>query len=709
MKRFLLLPMFPILLIACQQAPSLVQQPKAIGTLEVTFDLDAKTAQVSRASNRSVLTPSEVSFTKPNSLSFLADATTDTNYIGATFGVNNLTNSPITDLTIVAYQQAGNAADTALKSISDFNSTPLTATQLQTFARSVQPTNFPSAVSPLTTNNTLADLQLFQESELISLETAANSAGEINTAGGEYLFPYGFVARGSGTSRTLAANSSNGQVTISIRIPGNNEPSVANARRFVMTFAVFDQPLGTGVKRMSESYEERHGTSSAATRASSFGIAAANIAQLTSSTLGTGILVNGVRTAGSSSDVKRILGERSRQMGTSTDEWWTGVVTDSSENVYATGYVYNASVDGQTPIGGGDVVLTKYNASGVKQWTKQFGTTTEDYATEIAADSSGNVYITGYTDPTDLFTNTNVFITKFNPSGVQQWNQTLSSPVNDFSNGIAVDSSDNVFITGYTVGDIDGVGPGTNAGAGDFYLAKYNSSGTQQWIRQLGSSQDDLAFNVGVDASGNAYVTGYSQSTFDGNANAGGYDLFAIKYNTSGTKQWSKLLGTPQNDQGFGIAVDSSGNSYISGTSGGNFLGNTNASVGSDDLILVKLNSSGTTQWSKQLGTTQNDYPNDVGIDSSGNNIYMSGSVLGAVDGNPYAGDRDIFLVKYNAAGLKQFSRQVGTTLMDHTDDGGMTVGPSGDAYVAGATVGSFGGATNTGGGDFLLLRLNSN
>ncbi len=722
MKRLLFLPIITTLFIACQQPPTLVQQPKAIGTLEVSFDLDAKTAQVSRVANRSVLTPSQVSFTKPNSLSFLADATTGTNYIGATFGVNNLTNNPITDLTIVAYQQTGNAADTALKSITDFNSIPLTATQLQTFARSVQPTNFPSAVSPLTTNNTLADLQLFQESELGSLETAANSAGEINTAGGEYLFPYGFVARSSSTSRTLAANSTNNQVTISIRIPNNNEPSVANARRFVMTFAVFDQPLGAGVKRMSESYEERHGTS-AATRASSFGIASTAIAQLTSSSVSSGILVNGVRTAGSSSNVQRILGERSWQFGTTASEYAYGVATDPSGNVYLTGGIESGSLDGVTTGGLVDLILVKYNASGVRQWIRQLGinpsngTTDNVYGWSIAADSSGNTYITGAVNgdldgagPEASAGGDDVIVIKYDTNGTKQWAHQFGSNSTDFGDSITVDSSSNVYITGLTNGDIDGAGPEVYAGNGDTFVTKYNSSGVRQWIKEFGTStSSDIGAGVGVDFGGNVYVSGYSGGNFDGNTSAGSYDNFVIKFNSSGTKQWSRLLGTTGNETAYGIAVDANGNSYTTGTTTGSLDGNVNPQVGNQDLYLIKYDSNGNKQWTRQFGASAQDYASEVALDSTGN-VYISGYVLAAVDGNFFAGNQDIVIVKYDTNGIKKWSKLLGTSDYDSTGD--MAIEPNGDVYLGTQTTTGWGGVTHLGSSsasDILLLRVSSN
>ena len=143
-------------------------------------------------------------------------------------------------------------------------------------------------------------------------------------------------------------------------------------------------------------------------------------------------------------------------------------------------------------------------------------------------------------------------------------------------------------MTGYTQGGLDG----TNAGGSDLFLVKYNSSGTKQWTKQLGTSSGENATGVATDSSGNVYVTGSTRGGLDG-TNAGSSDLFVVKYNSSGTKQWTKQLGTSGIDSTNGVATDSSGNVYVAGvTSGG--LDGTNA--GSYDLFVVKYNSDGVKQ-----------------------------------------------------------------------------------------------------------------
>jgi len=123
------------------------------------------------------------------------------------------------------------------------------------------------------------------------------------------------------------------------------------------------------------------------------------------------------------------------------------------------------------------------------------------------------------------------------------------------------------------------------------------------------------------------------------------------KENKSIKKQWTKQLGTSSYDVGYGVTTDSSGNIYVTGYTFGGLDGNTNSGI--TDIFLVKYNSSGTKQWTKQLGTTSYDSGVSVTTDSSGN-IYITGSTEGELDGNTYSGSNDMFLIKYSSSGQKQ-------------------------------------------------------
>ena len=122
-----------------------------------------------------------------------------------------------------------------------------------------------------------------------------------------------------------------------------------------------------------------------------------------------------------------------------------------------------------------------------------------------------------------------------------------------------------------------------------------------------------------------------------------------ILWNTS--KQWTKLLGTSSDEDGNGVTVDSSGNIYVTGRTGGAL--DSIANSGSSDIFLVKYDSTGKKQWTKLLGTSSDDYGFGVTVDSS-DNIYVTGYTAGGLDNNSNSGSLDIFLVKFNSDGVKQ-------------------------------------------------------
>ena len=392
-----------------------------------------------------------------------------------------------------------------------------------------------------------------------------------------------------------------------------------------------------------------------------------------------------------------------KQLGSSSNDDAFGVATDSSGNVYVTGAT-TGGLDGNTSAYGNDLFVVKYNSSGTKQWTKQLGTSGHDNAKGVATDSSGNVYVAGDTtgrlDGNASAGSNDLFVVKYNSSGTKQWTKQLGTSSADYATGVATDSSGNLYVTGYTTGGLDG---NTSAGSNDLFVVKYNSSGTKQWTKQLGTSSSDEAYGVATHSSGNVYVTGDTDEGLDGNTSAGSNDLFVVKYNSSGTKQWTKQLGTSSADYARGVATDSSGNVYVAGYTYGGLDGNTSA--GSNDLFVVKYNSSGTKQWTKQLGTSGNDNATGVATDSSGN-LYVTGHTDGGLDGNTSAYDNDIFVVKYNSSGTKQWTKQLGTLRSELAE--GVATDSSGNVYLTGYTYGGLDGYTNAGNRDLFVVKYNS-
>ena len=238
---------------------------------------------------------------------------------------------------------------------------------------------------------------------------------------------------------------------------------------------------------------------------------------------------------------------------------------------------------------------------------------------------------------------------------------TFGGTNNNQGESIAVDSSGNIYITGYFYETVDfGGGNVTSAGGADIFVLKLNSSATFQWVNTYGGSTFDVGEDITVDSSGNSYITGYFEGTVDfggGNVtSAGAADIFILKLNSSGTFQWVNIFGGTSTDVGQGIAVDSSGNSYITGSFQGtvDFGSGDITPSGFDDIFVLKVNPSGTFQWVSTFGGTSIDVGEDITVDSSGNS-YITGWFRETVDfggGNvTSAGGADIFVLKLNSSG----------------------------------------------------------
>lgn len=384
-----------------------------------------------------------------------------------------------------------------------------------------------------------------------------------------------------------------------------------------------------------------------------------------------------------------------------------GIVTDAAGNIYITGYFSGtadfdpgAGTANLTSSGDYEIYLAKYNSSGVYQWAFKIGNTLKDAGFGVALDAFDNIYVTGYFQGTADFdpgagaanlTSSglqDIFIAKYNSSGVYQWANKIGNTGNDLSLKMDIDGSDNILITGAFNGTVDfDPGAGTSnlisAGSDDIFVAKYNSSGIYQWAFNIGSASSDMGYGLDADDAGNVYITGWFQGTADfdpgaGIANltsAGTEDIFAARYNSSGIYQWAFNIGAASNDNGYGIATDGNGNVCVTGK----FQGTADfdpgpglaslTSVGSEDIFLAGYNSSGVYQWAFNIGGAGVDNGIEIGFDGNGG-IYITGYFAGTADFDPSAGtanltssgNTDIYLAKYNSTGNYQWAFNAGNT-----------------------------------------------
>ncbi len=307
------------------------------------------------------------------------------------------------------------------------------------------------------------------------------------------------------------------------------------------------------------------------------------------------------------------------------------ITVDSSGGVYVTGrfrgtanFDDTGGSDNQTAEGLTETFITKYNSDGSYGWTRTFGGTSFEEGVEIDVDSSGDAYVVGYFRETVNFDDTggtdnhtsngiwDIFITKYNSDGSYGWTRTFGGTSFDWSGGIVVDSSDDIYITGafYDTVDFDDTGGTdnyTSNGDGDVFITKYGSDGSYYWTRALGGNSEDGGNDISVDGSGDVYVTGLFQNTvnFDSTGGAdehisnGGEDIFIVKYNSDGSYGWSEAFGSSNPERSLGIATDSIENIYITGAFEGAVDFDPTAeeeehiSNGSSDVFLAKYKDNG--------------------------------------------------------------------------------------------------------------------
>ena len=253
-----------------------------------------------------------------------------------------------------------------------------------------------------------------------------------------------------------------------------------------------------------------------------------------------------------------------QSLGSSRDSVLYGNA-DSRGNIYATGYT-KANLDGNTNAGGSDILLVKYDSSFQREWTKLFGTPSNDVGTGLAIDNGDNVYVIGGTRG-DLEGNANaggidVFLMKFDASGNKMWTILAGTSMNEYATDIVIGSRGNIYVSGITYGHLDG---NANAGQSDIFLMKFDAAGNKLWTRLFGTTENDYGNAITADSSDNIYVVGGTHASLDGHTNAGGIDLFVMKFNSSGTKQGNLFMGTSLNEVGTGIVADGSGKVYVVG------------------------------------------------------------------------------------------------------------------------------------------------
>jgi hypothetical protein len=368
------------------------------------------------------------------------------------------------------------------------------------------------------------------------------------------------------------------------------------------------------------------------------------------------------------------------QFGSAADDFIEGLALDKDGFLYVAGWTegsmpvgfHQPASPGNNNAGGKDAFVAKISAAerydaagkvdlgGTIFWIQQFGSAEDDYASSVATDKSGSIFVAGSTEGSiDKSTApggfSNAFLFKFEPVGGAwitrvQFNAG-TEPVDTHAYAVTVDSvssvyNESVYVTGLASGNK----------SGSLFVAKYTDQCTFVKLVTLnypGSENNtDVGRAIVTDRVGNVIVAGSTLGAFDGHPWSGQEDVFVVKYTASLNKRWSIQYGTASNDAAYGVSVDDYDSILVTGVTGlpaGPGL-DGKPFLGASDIFLTRIaTNDGRRIYTRQIGTTAQDWAYGVTVAPSGH-IYLAGATEGAM-GNPVSGSIDAVLIQYDKDG----------------------------------------------------------
>jgi hypothetical protein len=359
----------------------------------------------------------------------------------------------------------------------------------------------------------------------------------------------------------------------------------------------------------------------------------------------------------------------------------SGIATDRYGNSLVTGWFRETATFGAgeadetslTSAGDSDIFVTKYDRNGALLWAKKAGGTAFDAGYNIAIDGDGNSLVTGCFEGTATFGageanetsltsagDSDIFVAKYDRNGALLWAKKAGGTGFDAGNGIAIDGDGNSLVTGLfqgtaTFGDSEaGETSLTSAGDADVFVAKYDRNGALLWAKKAGGTDPDEGRDIATDGDGNSLVTGYFSETATFGAgeadetsltSAGNWEIFVAKFDRNGALLWAKKAGGTDPDWGSAITTDGYGNSLVTGwfretaTFGAGEANETSlTSAGDRDIFVAKYDRNGALLWAKKAGGTASDAGSDIAIDGDGNSLvtglFQGTATFGAGEAN---------------------------------------------------------------------------
>ncbi len=316
-----------------------------------------------------------------------------------------------------------------------------------------------------------------------------------------------------------------------------------------------------------------------------------------------------------------------QQFGTQYMDVARSIASDGRSSLYVTGYT-NSSFTGQDSAGSKDAFLCRYDEAGKLLWLRQFGTSGDEDAYGVAVESASRIYVAGNTAGTFPGQSSggkqDCFITRFDTSGNRLWTRQFGSAADDFITNVCADNQGGILMVGRT----EGVLPGQSAsGYNDSFLAKYDDNGNLVWMRQFGSKSTTNAYADACDPSGNIYVCGWVFDALSGDFKTYAKEAFVRKYDPSGAVVWTRQFSAGGDALAYDVHCDKDGAAYITGSVGGDLPGHFSYSL-TTDLYIRKYTPGGAIAWTSQVDSMGFDDGYSIDVEDSGD-IFVAGDTNG--------------------------------------------------------------------------------
>ena len=337
-------------------------------------------------------------------------------------------------------------------------------------------------------------------------------------------------------------------------------------------------------------------------------------------------------------------------------DWATGLALDDSGNVYVCGYSWGIGTSA-------DYAVVKYRPHGDTAWVRRYdGPGSEwDQAVDLVVDAAGNVYVTGNSAQNhDYPYNQDYSTVGYSPEGEELWIGRYDGPAgsDEYAYSIVLDAGGNVHVAGSSMASVSNL---------DYVTVKYRPSGDTAWVKRYSGTGNgrDYCYAVATNDPGNVYVTGASLSS------GTGYDCVTVKYDSSGIQLWAERYGGSGDDGARAIAVDGAGNVYVTGYS--------SAPSTYYDCLTIKYHPNGDTAWARIYDGPANDWDqcSEIAVDQAGN-VYVAGFSYGI---GTY---RDYVTIKYDSTGKEIWAVRYNGPGNSTDEASDLAVDDLGNAYVTG-------------------------